>query len=125
MQKQVRTQLAREKLRGKKYNNEPTEVANIRFDSKKEAERYNLLATMQKAGEIEDLKLQRVFTLQEQFKTPDGELVRAIKYVADFTYIQDGKLIIEDVKSAATRKDKVYSLKKRMMAEKGFKIREV
>lgn len=114
------------KTRGNKYNNTPTEVANIRFDSKKEANRYNELMAMQKASQIKNLKLQHTFTLQEQFKTTEGELIKSIKYVADFTYTDaDGNFVIEDVKSAATKENKVYKLKKKLMAEKGYKIREV
>ena len=129
MQAQVRMKLRRDerhkKTRGNKYNNKPTEVADIRFDSQKEARRYNELMAMLKARQIEDLRLQHTFTLQEQFKTPEGEVVRAIKYVADFTYWMDGEFIVEDVKSEATRQNKVYVIKRKLMADLGIKIREV
>lgn len=78
------------------------------------------------AGLIKDLKLQHHFTLQEAFKTIDGELVRKMEYVADFTYIdQQGNFIIEDVKSEATAKNEKYKLKKKLMAQKGYTITEV
>lgn len=81
---------------------------------------------MLEAGLIKDIRLQHHFTLQEAFKTIDGEPVRKMEYVADFTYIdQQGNFIIEDVKSEATRKDKVYRLKKKLMAQKGYMITEV
>lgn len=119
-------QAEKKKSRGTKYNNKPTESAGIRFDSKKESKRYYDLLLKQKASEIDDLRLQVHFTLQEAFTTPEGEKVRAVTYIADFTYRdQDGNLVIEDVKSEATRKDKVYRLKKRLMADKGYRIREV
>lgn len=117
---------AQKKSRGTKYNNKPTESQGIRFDSKKEAKRYYDLLMQQKASQIDDLRLQVHFTLQEAFTTSEGEKVRAVTYIADFTYRdQDGKLVIEDVKSEATRNDKVYRLKKRLMAGKGYQINEV
>lgn len=119
-------QAEKKKTRGNKYNNVPVESHGIRFDSKKESKRYYDLVVMQKASQIEDLRLQVHFTLQEAFTTIDGEKVGAVTYIADFTYRDaDGNLIIEDVKSDATRKDKVYRLKKRLMADKGYRIREV
>ena len=109
-----------------KYGNIACEVNGIRFDSKKESRRYLELKGMMDAGQISDLKLQHHFTLSEAFKTADGETVRRTEYIADFTYFDsDGRFIIEDVKSAATRKNPVYSLKKRLMASAGWAIREV
>lgn len=104
----------------------PCEVAHIRFDSQKEAVRYMELKGLYEAGIIKDLKLQHHFTLQEAFKTVEGESIRKMEYVADFTYIdENGKLIIEDVKSEATAKNEKYKLKKKLMAQKGYTITEV
>ena len=73
---------------------------------------------MQKDGQIHDLKLQEDFTLQEAFTTITGERVRAIKYRADFTYRQkSGDLVVEDVKSRAT-KTAQYRMKKKLMLER-------
>lgn len=136
---------------GKKYHNQPTTVDGITFDSKKEAMRFATLKDAVLEGAITDLRLQHTFTLQEAFTTPDGERHRAITYKADFTYrvclplyhvpcccgaddlkfwheVADtcgpGTMVIEDVKSAGTRTDK-YRIKKKLMAEKGYRIREV
>lgn len=108
-----------------KYHNVVTAVDGIRFDSKKEAARYRALMAMLQAGAIRDLKLQPEFTLIEAFKMPDGTQVKAERYRADFSYVQDGELIIEDVKSPATRKNRVYINKRKQMADKGYKIMEV
>ena len=112
-----------------KYHNVKTEVgtgdSSIKFDSKKEANRYKYLMELQDAGTIKNLKLQHHFQLQGTFKTAEGETVRGIEYVADFTYMVGGMLIIEDVKSEITRKNPVYIMKKKMMAEKGLTITEV
>ena len=112
-----------------KYGNSVTEIAvegsKIRFDSKKEAERYNYLKTQEKLGRIRNLKLQHHFSLVGTHMNSDGEKIRGMDYVADFTYMDGNTLVIEDVKSEATRKDKVYQLKKKLMADKGFTITEV
>ena len=100
-----------------KYHNRHTErVAPsgtvIRFDSQREARRYDNLMAWQKTGEIKDLRLQVDFTLQEAYTDTEGRRVRAIRYRADFTYLRrlmgrEGHtwaLVVEDVKSRGTRK---------------------
>lgn len=113
-----------------KYGNRITKVNGIRFDSKKEAERYLELMSMQDAGEITELRLQVNFTLIEGFMNIDGVKIRPTVYRADFTYRQKdgdmvGEMIIEDVKSDATRKNPVYKLKKKLMELHGYTISEV
>lgn len=125
IREQVKIKDAVQKAKRSKYKNIKTTVNGIKFDSKKEARRYCELIELYKAGQIEGLKLQRVFTLQEAFTTPEGERVQAVKYIADFIYYQDGMLIVEDVKSPATKNNAAYKLKKKLMADKGFYICEV
>lgn len=126
--------------RQSKYHNEPTTVNGIKFDSKKEARRYEELMVMLRAGEIRNLRLQAQYTLQESFITPEGTRIRAIKYVADFAYDRRNKPnrnqpdlnepvcwthVVEDVKSRATKTPQ-YEMKKKMMYEKfRIEIREV
>lgn len=101
-----------------KYHAKKTEVEGIVFDSKKEAERYQSLRLLERCGAIKNLKRQIPFLLIE--KSVYG---RAVKYVADFVYEEDGVEVVEDVKGYKTD---VYKLKRRMMAEKyGIVIREV
>lgn len=107
-----------------KYRNKRVTVDGIKFDSQKEAQRFEELKMLQNAGDIRELKLQHEFTLQGAFTTTDGERVRSIKYIADFTYYRGNLFIIEDVKSKATKDNSVYKLKKKMMAEKGWRITE-
>ena len=134
--------------KAQKYRNDPTMVSGIRFDSKKEADRYMQLMDAVREGVIYDLRLQRNYTLQEAYTTAEGE---RIVYQADFTYRirwpwhtiptgcsetdvgywarkaaseGDGAEVIEDVKSKATR-TRVYINKSKMMADKGWHIREV
>lgn len=116
----------------KKYNNVPDARGDIRFDSKKEARRYDELMLRLRAGEIRDLKLQPQFTLSEAYTTPEGKRVRAIRYVADFSYYEryedeiaklagfdceSWRPVVEDVKSRAT-KTRVYAIKKKLLLEK-------
>lgn len=118
--------------RGPKYHNSSTErVAEdgtvIKFDSQKEARRYDELIQRLRAGLIRDLRLQVDFTLQEAYTDEKGHRVRAIRYRADFTYrIPDtDALTVEDVKSRATR-TREYLIKRKMMKDKlGITITEV
>lgn len=123
-----------------KYHNETDTRGNLKFDSKKEARRYDELLLLLKAGKIRDLRLQVQFTLQESYLTEKGERVRAIKYVADFTYYApsdrekpingddhqwEWDLVVEDVKSRATKTAK-YEIKKKLLRERfGLSITEV
>ena len=127
---------------GQKYHNKPTERvtasgAVLRFDSQKEARRYDELAALERAGKIRDLRMQVDFTLQEAYTDSEGQRVRAIRYRADFTYRKirddpweeyDGSfwtLVVEDVKSRATR-TKEYAMKRKLMKERfNIDIQEV
>ena len=107
-----------------KYRAKPTVVDGIRFDSKRESERYVELKLMQKAGEIQDLRLQPRFQLL--IKTLDGPVVCVGTYVADFAYEKltgAFRTVVEDVKGVLTP---VYRLKKKLVqALYGIEIREV
>lgn len=118
-----------------KYRNVRTQVDGIPFDSKKEARRFIELRSLLKAGKIRNLKLQPQFTIQESYVTSEGERVRAVRYVADFSYErstspdQDGYIhwikVVEDVKSQATRTAQ-YEIKRKLMMERlGIAIEEV
>lgn len=133
---QLRSEEERKKNRAKpnKYHNEKTESLGIRFDSRKEARRYEVLLLRLSAGEIRNLKLQRDFTLQEAYTTTDGQRIRAIRYRADFCYEElypdaqqpaGWRAVVEDVKSRAT-KTREYIIKRKLMLEKyNIEIREV
>lgn len=99
-----------------KYRNKSVEIDGIKFDSKKEMLRYKELKLMQKARLISELELQKKFELQESFKDNQGKIHKSINYIADFFYYDNKNkyYVAEDVKSEATRKDKVYCIKKKM-----------
>lgn len=101
--------LCPDKKAKQKYNNTKTEVDSIKFDSKKEANRFLELKMLEKTGVIKNLERQRRFQVVP--KTKDE---RAVFFVADFVYMQDGKLIAEDVKSDITRKNSTYIIKRKL-----------
>ena len=112
-----------------KYNNTKVEIDGIKYDSKKESQRNAYLELMQKQGLISDLKRQVVFelipTIYEDkvvhLKTKNKIVQRvaqkSVTYKADFTYIKDGQLVVEDVKASASYAalDKTFILKEKMM----------
>lgn len=105
-----------ETVRRAKYGNVRTTVDGHTFDSKKEAARYETLRRLKDAGGV------LWFALQPQFLLDGG-----VVYRADFIVVwKDGSVVVEDVKSAATARDKSYRLKKRQVrARWGVEIEEV
>lgn len=102
-----------------KYGNRKVIYDGMQFDSLKEGNRYLVLRARKLAGEISGLTMQTEFEL-----TVNGEKVCV--YRADFCYYENGKLRVEDVKSAYTRRLPVYRLKKKLMQEcLGIEIQEV
>ena len=99
-----------------KYGNKKVVIDGIKFDSKREAQRYGALQLMLKAGLISNLRLQVPYQI-----TVNG--MKVCKYIADFVYNDNGKEIVEDVKGVRTEG---YILKKkRMRACLGVVIVEV
>ena len=94
-----------------KYGNKKTIIDNITFDSKAEANRYCELKMLLKGKVINALVLQPQYLLQEPFKDFSGKKQRAITYVSDFEYLENGKMVVEDVKGMKTD---VYKLKKKL-----------
>ena len=97
---------------GSKYHAKKTTIDGIEFDSAKEAKRYAKLRDMAEAGKIQHLRLQVPFELVPSFEC-DGVKYREMKYVADFVYVRDGKVVVEDCKGVKTRE---YLMKKKLMA---------
>lgn len=93
---------------------------------KKNGRYYQQLKLMEKQGLIKDIKLQVKFELQPKYKK-NGKTIRAINYIADFVYtdVKTGQMIVEDVKSEAT-KTQVYKLKKKLFEYKyDLEIKEI
>ena len=111
--------------KGNKYKNEKVEFDGIKFDSKRERDRYMVLKDAERRGVISELKCQPKFTLipaqyheeAKQLKTKVKMVKKcdflAITYTGDFQYVKDGKVVVEDVKGMGTPE---YKLKEKMMA---------
>lgn len=112
---------------GRKYGNRRVTADGFTFDSVKECNRYMDLKYMLLAGKIKDLELHKPYVLDEGFRDKHGKWHRDLRYIADFVYYdcELGETVIEDVKSDATREDRVYKIKKRLMMKKGLYITEV
>lgn len=96
-----------------KYRNVKTEIDGIKFDSKGEGIRWCELQMLQRAGKIAELKRQVPFILIDSFFGQDGKTVKATKIVVDFGYTENGKSVVEDFKSPATR-TRLFLMKKKL-----------
>ena len=108
-----------------KYHNVKWELYGEKYDSQKECKRHQELKLLERAGEIKNLKRQVPFELIPN-QYVDGKLVeRKCMYVADFCYEENGKLVVEDVKSDIT-KTPLYKVKKKLMLKvHGIRIKEI
>lgn len=95
-----------------KYNAQKVTVDDIKFDSRKEAARYEVLKGLQLVGKIDMLELQPRFEVLEGYRYK-GKAIRKVEYVADFKYLdmERGVWVVEDVKGMRTD---VYRLKLKM-----------
>ena len=110
-----------------KYRSVRTVVDGVTFASKKEAARYQELRLLEKAGEIKDLELQPVYPLVVRHHVHHAQATTIGKYTPDFRYREGpkGVLVIEDVKSSAT-KTTAYRLRKKFVeAQYNIRIQEV
>jgi hypothetical protein len=115
-----------EPIRANKFHARKCTVDGIRFDSMREARRYQELRLLEKAGEIRGLALQPEYNICVP-KVLTGEFVPIGRYRADFSYIdvETGAVVVEDAKSPATRTT-AYRLRKRLVeAIYGITISEV
>lgn len=101
-----------------KYHAKKTTVDGVTFDSRREADRYLVLKSMEEDGTIENLRRQVRYELIPAFDV-NGRHYRPVFYVADFTYVEDGKEVVEDVKGVVTD---VYRLKSKLFARRYGKV---
>lgn len=108
---------------GAKYHSKRTAVDGIVFDSKREAQRYTELTMMERSGYISELRRQVKYELIPSQRRNGRVVERSVAYVADFTYIEDGVLVVEDVKGFRTAD---YIIKRKLMLwVHGIQIKEV
>ncbi len=110
-------------IKKSKYGNKKTpRIINgekVMFDSKREAKRYDELYILLKANRIQELTLQPKYELIPTIKW-NGITLRKISYVADFRYIKNGVVIVEDSKGFKTPD---YKLKMRLFILQNPKIK--
>lgn len=102
------------------------------FDSRKEFERYKYLKLQEELGMICELNRQVHYNLlpNQPLRNPrvnekgtNIKSERAVKYIADFTYWENGLFVVEDTKGMRTPE---YILKRKMMKYfHDIEIREV
>lgn len=107
-----------------KYNARKVTYFGETFDSEKEGKRWLLLRSMEKRGEIRQLRRQVKYELIP--RAPAVKL-QALNYIADFVYEKDGRTVVEDVKGY--KKGPAYQLftakKKLMYFRFGILVKEV
>ena len=105
-----------------KYHNIKTVINGERFDSKKEAARWQELLLLQRAGKISRLNRQVTYQLIPSQYINGKCVERACNYVAGFVYWQNGKLVVEDTKGKKTPE---YVVKRKLLLYTyGIRIRE-
>ena len=97
-----------------KFRNTKVVVDGITFDSKGEMNRWFDLRAMEKAGEISDLHRQVPFEIAPSVII-EGRKKPAMKFTADFAYMQGGKLIVEDFKSKITAEERPFRMRLHLM----------
>jgi len=104
-----------------KYGNTKVEAHGLKFDSKKECNRYEELLLLQKAGLITELETQPKFELLGTLRY-NGATFKKRSYIGDFRYFEKStqKTVVEDVKSSKklTAKMPLYTIKRHMFIEK-------
>ena len=110
-----------------KYHSKEAYFKGERFDSQKERDRWIYLCQMQKDGRISNLQRQVKWklmdTVYEDQKRKRGAILKGCSYVADFQYIENGELVVEDAKGYRTD---TYILKRKWMYDKyGILVKEV
>ena len=110
-----------------KYGNSKVEYDGITFDSKRERDRYIVLKDAAAKGIITDLQCQPKWELLPtmykevviHLKTKDKIVQqvdqKSVTYKADFSYIKNGELVVEDVKILEFFFSFVFILKEKMM----------
>lgn len=86
-----------------KFGAKKTQVGDIRFDSKKEANRWMELQLLERGGEISNLRRQVRIPLIGQHRPLYTRTGRKMVMTVDFAYIEDGIEVLEESKGAWTR----------------------
>lgn len=114
-----------------KYGSRKVTIDGITFDSVREGNRYRELKLLERAGKITNLQRQvKYLLIPSQYVAVTGKrgnqtnhcVERACVYIADFVYMEDGNLVVEDCKGFKTE---AYKIKRKLMLlNYGIRIRE-
>ena len=123
-----------------KYHSKKVSWGELKFDSRKEYQRYCELLLLEKAGKISDLQMQVKFLLLpaqyetlprygkngKQLKGRKKLIEREVSYIADFVYKLNGETVVEDVKGyKGGSAYSIFALKRKLMLHvHGIRIRE-
>jgi hypothetical protein len=107
-------------------------IDGIKFDSKRELNRYLDLKLLERAGVITDIELQPriqiiiggVTVKMRSKRYPNG---RILTYVGDFRYkdLENDCITLEDVKMESGHRPDVYKIKRALIEAMGLTITEV
>lgn len=86
-----------------KFGAKKTQVGDVTFASKKEANRWMELQLLERGGEISNLRRQVRIPLIGQHRPLYTRTGRKMVMTVDFAYIEDGIEVLEDSKGAWTR----------------------
>lgn len=96
-----------------KYRNVPTLTGGLNFDSKREMKRYWELLQLWNAEKISGLERQVTYVLAPKVKIAGEKRARpALRYKADFRYIENGKTVVEDAKGYS---DTAFRIRQHLM----------
>ena len=105
-----------------KYRAKKVTINGITFDSKKEAQRWMELDLLERAGKISNLQRQVKFELIPSQRINGKVVERAVNYMADFVYIENGEKVVEDTKGFKTQE---YIIKRKLLLKEfGIRIKE-
>lgn len=96
--------------RRNKYGAKPRIVAGVRIASGREAKRWSDLQWMEMDLKIEKLERQVTYILAPSVKIAGEKRARpALRYTADFRYVENGKVVVEDAKGRQTEAFRIKS----------------
>lgn len=117
-----------QRKKGNKYHAKKVIVDGITFDSEKESKRYLFLKQAQANGVISDLELQPQYIILPAIKgtrikhfkrkadiTEEYTIQQPVKYTADFRYIIDNQVVVEDIKGSKYTISRDLPLRIKMM----------
>ena len=95
-----------------KYGAKKVTIDGITFDSRKEANRWLELSSLERVGKVSNLQRQVKFELLPSQRVNGKVVERAVNYMADFVYEENGQKVVEDTKGYKTPE---YIIKRKLM----------